>query len=233
MGQILEEAIAGAVRDFSTASFVNLWGTIILAGLSTCALIKILVILGYLAVLKLSDWKRLLANVLIYVLGMGFSYLLMGLLIVNVPSLLRALVSGSSILYFVTGISLVAFGILALGIFRIPIDRIKLLSREYPEHDYLVAFLLGAVLVAMEALSCPTCNPALKSLLLIYEKQGPLFALSVSGTLFLGQSTLPLVAGIVVGPLKTLLANNDNYEYVQIAGAIILVLVGTNLLWLF
>lgn len=233
MAELLEEAIVGAIRNSSLSSFVNLWGTTVLATLSTCSVLKMLAIAGYLAVLKLSNWKRLLLNVLMYVLGMGFSYLFIDTIIVRVPSWLKVLVPGTSILYLLTGLFLIALGILALGFLKIPISRIRLLSKKDPEHDYLSAFLLGTAVVGMEALSCPTCNPALKLISVIYLKQGLLFAALIFATFFLGQSTLPLLAGLILGPLKQLLAKSDNYEYVQIAGAIVLVLVGLNLLWLF
>jgi hypothetical protein len=230
--ELLEEAIISAVRNLSPSSFINLWGITILAALSTCSVLKILIIAGYLSVLRLSNWKRLFSNVFMYGLGMGFSYLLIDILIAQTPSWISLLVSGANLLYLLTGIFLIVFGILALGILKIPTYRIKVLSREEPEHDYLSAFLLGAVIVGMEALSCPTCNPTLKLIAIIYSRQGPLFATLIFGTFFLGQSTLALLAGLILGPLKQELAKAENIEYVQIAGAIILVLVGLDLLWL-
>ncbi len=167
-----------------------------------------------------------------YLLGMGFSYLVLEIIIVQTSSWTKLLVPGSSILYLIIGVFLIIFGVSALGFFGIPILRVRLFSKEDPDHDYLMAFLLGMAVVFVEALSCPICNPTLKLVSAILIKQGYLFAVLVFVAFFLGQSTLPLLAGIILGPLKHLLARNDNYEYVQIAGAIILILVGLNLLWL-
>jgi len=233
MEELLEEAIVTAVKNLSPSSLGNLWGITILAALSTCFVIKILAVSGYLAVMKLSSWRRLFSNVLMFVLGMSFSYVFINILIANVPSRLRYLISATNLLYLLAGVSSIAFGIVALGILRIPTRRIRLLAKEEPEHDFFGAFLLGAVIVGMEALSCPTCNPALKLFAVIFSKQGPLVAIPVFGTFLLGQSTLPIISALVLGPLKQMLAKSDNSEYVQIAGAIILVLLGLNLLWLY
>lgn len=232
MGELLEEAIVGAIRDFSVSSFGNLWAVTVLAALSTCSILKMLLVVGYLAVLKLSDWKRILANVCAYVLGMGFSYLLIAIIIARLPFLMRTLVPGSSIIFFLTGSILIAFGLVALGLIRTHVIKLDLLLHRDPEHDYLVSFLLGALIVAMEALSCLVCNPTLKLIVAIYSKKGSLFASLIFGTFFLGQSTLPILAGLILGPLKQLMGKSENYEYIQIAGAIILVLVGLDLLWL-
>jgi len=230
--ELLEEAIVGAMRNPTLSGLVNLWGTTILAALSSCAVMKVLTLAGYLAVIKISDWRRLLSGVFMYVLGMGFSYLFVMIIIIKAPFWINILVIGSSVLYSIVGIVLVVFGIIYLGFIKAPLSRIKLLSKSDPDHDYLAAFLLGAFVVLMESLSCPICNPILKLFSAIYVKQGIFRASIVFVVFFLGQSTLPLISGLILAPLKQLLAKRDGFEYIQIAGAIILVLIGLNLLWL-
>jgi len=231
--ELLEEAIIGTIRNLSFSGLINLWGTTVLTTLSSCSIFKVLLIGAYLAVLKLSDWKRLLANVFMFVLGTSFAYLFLGIIVAKKPSWIKLLVPGSSILYILVGLFLIAFGLVALGFFGTPFPRLKLRSRRDPEHDYFVAFLLGATVIFVEALSCPICNPALKLVSAIHQKQGPVFASLISGTLVLGGNTLPLTAGIILSPLKQLLDARSNCEYIQIAGAIVMILVGLSLIWLF
>lgn len=233
MQELLEEAIIGTIRNLSFSGLINLWGTTVLATLSSCSIFKVLLIGAYLAVLKLSNWKRLLANVFMFVLGTSFAYLFLGIIVAVKPSWIRLLVPGSSILYISVGLFLIAFGLVALGFFGTPFPWLKLLSRRDPEHDYFAAFLLGATVILVEALSCPICNPTLKLVSAVYQKQGPVFASLISGTLVLGGSTLPLITGIILSPLKQLLDARSNREYIQIAGAIIMILVGLSLIWLF
>ena len=99
MQELLEEAIIGTIRNLSFSGLINLWGTTVLATLSSCSIFKVLLIGAYLAVLKLSNWKRLLANVFMFVLGTSFAYLFLGIIVAVKPSWIRLLVPGSSILY--------------------------------------------------------------------------------------------------------------------------------------
>ena len=232
MPELLEEAIVSAIRNLSFSSLTNLWGTTVLAMLSCCSLLKVLVISAYLLIIKLSDWRRLLSNVVLYILGTGFSYTAIVIIFGRSPSWTKTLVPGSSVFYLIFGFFLIIFGFLGLGFFKKVSKRIRLLNQEEPEHDFLVAFLLGVAVVFTEALSCHICNPNLKLVSVIYRNQGPILSTIIAGTLFLGHSTMLLIAGIVISPLKQLLAKYENYEYVRIGASIILILVGLNLLWL-
>ncbi len=200
--------------------------------LTSCSLLKTLLIGAYLLILKLRDWRRLFSNVMIFVAGTGFSYLLLGVIIVKNPSWATLLVRGSTLLYILLGVVLSVIGAMVLGLLGPGAARSNLFSRKEPDHDLWAAFTLGAAVVLAESLSCHICNPTIKIISAIYGRQGWAFATLISGTVFWGQSTIIVVVGIILTMLKQLWAQSESLEYVQIAASIILILVGLNLLWL-
>jgi cytochrome c-type biogenesis protein len=163
------------------------------------------------------------------------TYLLIGVFIGLVATALTRLIVWSKILYVGLGLVSILLGLVLLGLFRLPLpNKTSFEKFSKKRTDLLGAFFLGFGFVFLEAPTCPACAPALMMISAYMVTQHQiLYGLVLLLTYVAGQSVPILLIGFFAGFLKQFAERFHTWEeYIQIAGGILLIVVGLDLLWL-
>ncbi|HYA15579.1 MAG TPA: cytochrome c biogenesis protein CcdA [Syntrophales bacterium] len=200
----------------------------ILASLSSCTIMRLPVIWGYVTAAGVSRRRSVLLSVL-FTCGIIAVYTLMGFALSVVSNLTGKLLRVSHYLYFTLGIVLLILGIIFAGL--IPIKQgwfhnycQTVIKRTTTNHS---AFILGVMFAFLETPACPACGAALLVIgSLVVMKESWLYSGSVFISFAIGQSIPVLVLGFSASMFKYLISRAARIEKGMsfIAGNILIVL---------
>ncbi len=200
----------------------------ILASLSSCTIVRLPIIWGYVTAAGPSRRKGVLLSVS-YACGLIVVYTLMGLSLGVISNVTGKLLRISNFLYVSLGIVLLLLGAIFAGL--IPVTQgwlhdccEKAINRTTTKRS---AFILGMLFAFMETPACPACGAALMVIGSLVVMKGSLL---YSGLVFLsfaiGQSIPVLVLGLSASMFKYLTLKTASIEKVMsfLAGNILIVL---------
>ena len=231
----MQEVILEAIQNPSLFTYIAVFAAGILVSLGSCAVLEIPILIGYLGGVKTKSRPRLLIITSLFVLGMLFTYLFIGIFIGLVATAFTRLIVWSKVLYVGLGLASIIIGLVLLGLLRLSLPDVNALSSfSKGKGDLLGAFFLGFGFVFLEAPTCPACAPALMMIsVYMVTQQKIVFGLLLLLSYVLGQSVPILLVGVFAGYLKPLADRFHSWgEYIQIIGGILLIVVGLDLLWL-
>lgn len=206
------------------AVFIVFWAGFI-SSLSSCTIIRIPVVFGYVSGASDSKKKSFLLS-LCLVSGLIFSYTCLGMALILLKNITSGLVHISRYIYTILGIVLLVMGLFYSGLIR---TRVKHSSCEIKsktgKRSFAGAFIFGAMFGFLEMPACPCCASVL---FVIVGIVGLLDSWSYSLVIFfsfaIGQSFPILLIGSSAGLVKHLASKVARVErYVQfVAGNILL-----------
>ena len=200
----------------------------ILASLSSCAIIRLPVIWGYITAAGESRRRSVLLSVS-FACGLIAVYTLMGFALGVVSNLTGKLLRISHYLYFILGIMLLILGIVFAGL--IPIkqswfhDRCEIVAKYTKTNRS--AFIFGMLFAFLETPACPACGAALMVIgSLVVMKGSWLYSSLVFIGFATGQSFPVLVLGFSTSMFKHLTSRTMRIEKVMsfMAGNILIVI---------
>ena len=200
----------------------------ILASLSSCTIVRLPVIWGYITVAGESRRRSVLLS-LSFACGLIAVYTLLGFALGFVSNLTGKLLRISQYLYLILGIVLLIMGIIFAGL--IPVkqgwfhDRCDTaIKRTKTIHS---AFIFGVLFAFLETPACPACGAALMVIgSLVVMKGSWLYSSLVFISFAIGQSIPVLVLGFSTSMFKRLTSKTARIENVMsfAAGNILIVL---------
>ena len=178
----------------------------ILASLSSCTILRLPVILGYVTVAGESRRRMVLLS-LSFACGLVTVYTLMGFSLGFISNLTGKLLRVSHYLYFTLGSILLILGIIFAGL--IPTKRGWFCDRCEAAIKHATtnhsAFILGVLFAFLETPACPACGAALLIIgSLVVMKESWLYSGLVFISFAIGQSIPVLVLGLSTSIFKYL-----------------------------
>jgi cytochrome c-type biogenesis protein len=209
------------------AIFVVFWAGA-LASLSSCSLVRIPIVFGLVAGTSDSKKKSIL-SLLFFILGLVFSYTLLGVFLTILGDFTSRLIPATRYLYTAFGILLVFVGILVVGLFKIKSLHFHFdISNKFKKTGYFGAFLFGIGLAFLEMPTCPCCAPVLLVIAgSVVLKSSYLYSIIIFISFALGQSLPSLVIGTSTGLVKYLTPRISKFEgYIRLVAGNILIVFG-------
>lgn len=223
-----------SIQDIITTSpvlavFVVFWAGV-MASLSSCTLIRLPIVFGYVSGADHSKRKSVLLSVCL-VFGMVVSYVLLGMALIFFKNLSLRLVHISQYAYTTLGVFLLGVGIFYAGLIKIgrphqvncPVP-----YRSRQQGSYIGAFVFGAMFAFLEMPSCPCCA----SLLFVIAgvatlAASPAYSFFIFLSFVLGQSMPVLLVGSSSDLFKRLSSKVAKGEkYVQFGAGAVLMMMG-------
>ena len=158
MNTTIQEAIVQTLQSGGWLTFfVIFWSGAILS-LSSCTIIRIPIIVGYVGGASTSK-KRAFLLTLSFVAALVVSYTALGVLFGLLSGLMDSMIRWSQYIYYVIGALAFFIGIQMTGIIDIGLFRHKECGIHHPQRIGLLgAFLFGLVFAIFEAPTCPCCG---------------------------------------------------------------------------
>lgn len=157
-----------------------------------------------------------------YVSGIAVTYSILGI-IASLTGKIFGTISSHPLIYITTGIIIIVFGLLMLGVFVISLpSKIKL--PQVKKQNYFSAFLLG---LASGLIVGPCTTPALGAILLYLTTQkNILYGATLLFTFAYGMGLLLILIGTFSSVLTGLPKSGRWQAYIEKIGAIILISLG-------
>ena len=141
------------------AIFVAFWVGAI-ASLGSCTLIRLPIVLGYVAGTSDSRRRSIFLTVL-FVLGCIISYTTLGAFFGFIGSMAVRLVQISKYVFWVLGVVLLFIGLLVSGLINLKVLSSHLhIKNKFKNASYLGALIFGVIFALLEMPTCPCCKAA-------------------------------------------------------------------------
>ncbi len=224
----IQQIIANTIQQGGWLTFfIVFWAAAILS-FSSCTLIRIPVILGYIGAAPTSKRKALLA-VLFFVAGIILSYVIIGTLIGFASQFIHNMLKWSRFLYYGFGILLLLVGLNLSDLINFRFMKFKPLDiSKFKKFGLFGAFMFGLIFAFFESPICPCCAPALLIIAgLTFFKGKVLYGILMFLTYAIGQSFPILLIGIFTSVVKYGMPKIHSFErVVKFVGGNVLIIAG-------
>jgi len=209
------------------AIFVVFWVGAI-ASMGSCTLVRMPVVLGYVAGTSDSRNKSFLL-VLLFVLGSIFSYTVLGLLFGFIGNFATKLVQASKYIMWLLGVLMLLTGFFISGLIK--------LKRFFPHHHVkskfknassFGAFLFGSIFALLEMPACPCCGAFIIVIAGIVIAKGSVFySMIIFMSFAIGQSVPLLAIGSSTSLIKYITPKIARFEgHIRLVAGNILIILG-------
>lgn len=189
------------------AVFVIFWAGAF-ASLSSCTIVRVPVVLGYVSGASDSKGKSIFLT-LLFVLGLTISYTIFGILMGLMGSLAHSLIQINKYIFWALGTVLFVLGLFVSGLINL-----KIFSTRFNLKDKLKAatafgaLSFGIVFALLEMPTCPCCGGLLLLIAgIVVAKNLTVYSVLIFISFALGQSFPILAIGLSTSLVKTDLAN--------------------------
>ncbi len=200
----IQEALAEAPI---IAIFIVFWSGA-LASLSSCTIVRVPVVLGYVTGTTDSKRKSVLLT-LLFVSGLTISYTIFGILLGLMGRFTHSFIQINKYIFWVMGIVLFFLGLFVSGLFSFKIFNTRFnLKDRFKSVSLLGALLFGIVFASLEMPTCPCCGGLLLLIAgIVVAKNLSAYSVLIFISFALGQSFPILAIGLSTSLLKTDLIN--------------------------
>jgi len=209
------------------AVFVVFWvGTV--ASLGSCTLVRMPVVLGYVAGASDSR-KRSFILVLLFVLGSIFSYTILGILFGAIGNFAIKLVQISKYIMWVLGILMLLTGLFISGLIKLKaFSSHHHIKSRFRNASFLGAFLFGLIFALLEMPACPCCGAFLIVIAGIVIAKGSIFySMIIFMSFAMGQSIPLLAIGSSTSLIKYLTPKIARFEgHIRLVAGNMLIILG-------
>ena len=202
--QTIQQALA---ETPVTAVFVVFWAGAF-ASLSSCTLVRIPVVLGYVSGTTDSKNKSIFMT-LLFVSGLVVSYTIFGVMLGFVGNLTYSLMRINKYIFWALGAILFVLGLFVSGLIHLKIPSARLsLKDKFKSAPLFGALLFGIVFASLEMPTCPCCGGLLLLIAgIVVAKNISAYSVLIFVSFALGQSFPILAIGLSASLLKTDLIN--------------------------
>lgn len=192
------------------AVFVVFWAGA-LASLSSCTLVRIPVVLGYMSGTTDSKGKSILMT-LLFISGLIFSYTIFGVMLGFVGNLTYNLIKINKYIFWTLGVILFVVGFLISGLVNLKNFSSKFdLKGKFLSPTFIGALLFGIVFALIEAPTCPCCGGMLLVISgIVVAEHLTAYSILIFISFALGQSFPILAIGLSASLIK-----NDFMNYLK------------------
>jgi cytochrome c biogenesis protein CcdA len=179
-----------------------------IASLSSCTIVRVPIVLGYVAGTGGSKKRSMLLSVL-FVLGLIVSYTLFGILLGLIGNLAYSFIRVNKYIFWAIGTLLFICGLFISGLVDLNIlKRKRHIIDKFQNASFLGAFLFGVVFALLEMPTCPCCGGVLLLIAgIVVAKNLSLYSIIVFISFALGQSFPILSIGLSTSMIKSDLIN--------------------------
>jgi cytochrome c biogenesis protein CcdA len=175
-----------------------------IASLSSCTIVRIPIVLGYISGTGDSKRNSIISTVL-FVLGLIISYIIFGILLALMGSLAYKFIRVNKYIFWGLGVMLFLMGLFISGLIDIKSFHFKNhIRNKFQNTSYLGAFFIGIVFAMVELPTCPCCGGVLLLIAgIVVAKNLSLYAVAIFASFALGQSFPILCIGLSTSLLKS------------------------------
>ena len=199
-----------------------------LASMSSCTLVRIPVVSGYIAGASRSKKKAILLS-LSFVIGLIVSYTILGVLLGFVTNFSGMLIKVSRHIYLLLGGLLIVSGLFLSGLVGGKEMGCKNIAPDkFKNAGYFGAFIFGTIFAFLEMPACPCCSSVLIIIASIVVLKGSfLYSLIIFISFAIGQSFPILLIGSSTGLIKYLTPKVEKSEaWIRLIAGNILIVLG-------
>ncbi len=228
MGITIQETIIRTLENGGWLTFFVIFWSGALLSLSSCTIVRIPVVIGYVGGVATSK-KRAVLLTFSFVSALVLSYTCLGVLFGLVSSLMIDMIKWSRYLYYLIGTLALVIGLRMAGLVNfglLPAGEHKMPKFRGPR-TVLGAFLFGITFAIFEAPTCPCCGPVLFMMASLTFAKGKIFyAVLVFLAYALGQSFPILMIGSFTSIMKYISPKVERIEgALRIIGGNILIVL--------
>ncbi|MBN1787854.1 MAG: sulfite exporter TauE/SafE family protein [Sedimentisphaerales bacterium] len=175
-----------------------------IASLSSCTIVRIPIVLGYISGAGDSKRKSVILTIL-FVLGLITSYIIFGILLGLAGSLAYKFIRINKYIFWGFGVLLIIIGLFVSGLIKIKLPGSREhIQRKFHGTSYLGALFVGIVFAMIELPTCPCCGGVLLMIAGIVVAQNiSFYAVLVFACFAIGQSFPILCIGLSTSLLKS------------------------------
>ncbi len=231
----IQTLIVDSVNNFSFITFLIVFSAAALLSFSSCTMIRIPIVLGYVTGISTSR-KGAFLILLGFVSGLIISYTCLGVLLGIGAKFVRAAIDISVSFYMVSGIFLLFIGFFLLGL----IPKLKSVNLQcvldkpkFKKMNFFTALIFGIVFAFFEAPLCPCCGPILLIIsTMVFVKGKIIYALLIFLTYAAGQSFPIFIIGLSAGAFKHAVRKTNFIDvYIKAISGTLLFCIGLYLVW--
>jgi cytochrome c-type biogenesis protein len=218
--QIIHKAVAETPL---IAIFVVFWAGAF-ASLSSCTIVRVPIVLGYISGATHSKRKSVLST-LLFVLGLAISYTIFGILLGLMGGIAHSFLWINKYIFWFLGIVLFALGLFVSGLINLKIFNIGFnLKNKFKNASLLGAILFGIVFALIEMPTCPCCGGLLLLIAgIVVANNLSVYSVLIFVSFALGQSFPILAIGLSTSLVKTDLVNYLRPRVHQLEGHVKLI----------
>ena len=223
----IQQAIIQTLQNASWLTFFIVFWSGALLSLSSCTIIRIPIVIGYIGGVSTSK-KRAVLLTFSFVLALVLSYTFLGVLFGLASNLMADMIRWSRYFYYLIGTLALVIGIQMAGLVDFGLFRAEKCKVPEPKkRGLLAAFLFGFIFAIFEAPTCPCCGPVLFIIAgLTFTKGKVLYAVLIFLTYALGQSFPILLIGSFTSIVKYISPKVEKIEgTIRVIGGNILILL--------
>ncbi|MBN1392970.1 MAG: sulfite exporter TauE/SafE family protein [Sedimentisphaerales bacterium] len=189
------------------AVFVVFWAGA-LASLSSCTIVRVPVVLGYISGSTNSKNKSIFLT-LLFVSGLIISYTIFGILLGLMGNFTCNLIQINKYIFWTLGVVLFVFGLFVSGLIHFKALGIRFdLKNKFQSSSLLGALLFGVVFALIEMPTCPCCGGLLLLIAgTVVANNLTIYSVVIFISFALGQSFPILAIGLSTSLLKTDILN--------------------------
>jgi thiol:disulfide interchange protein DsbD len=178
------------------------------ASLSSCTIVRVPIVLGYVSGATNSKGKSVLLT-LLFISGLTISYTIFGILMGLMGSLTHSFIQINKYIFWALGIVLFVLGLLVSGLINLKIFRTRFnLTDRFKNATSLGALLFGIVFALIEMPTCPCCGGLMLLIAgIVVAKNLTVYSVLIFISFALGQSFPILAIGLSTSLIKTDLVN--------------------------
>lgn len=224
----LVSLLKNVIEQFPLAAVLVVFALGFLASLSSCTLIRLPVVFGYVSSAAHSR-KHSFLLALCFSLGLIVSYVFMGMLFMSLKDFSVRLAQVSRYIYLVLGTVLLGAGLLYAGLIQIKDLGAQRCSahKTHSKAGFFRTFIFGASFAFLEMPACPCCASGLFVIVGFLTLCGSgFYAFAILLSFAVGQSLPILLIGASVGKVKALAEKVAHAEqYIQLGTGTLLIVV--------
>jgi cytochrome c biogenesis protein CcdA len=214
------------------AVFVVFWAGAF-ASLSSCTIVRIPVVLGYVSGTANSKSKSVFLT-LLFVLGLTISYTIFGILLSLIGNLTYNLIQINKYIFWALGTVLFVLGFFVSGLIHLKTASTRFnLKNKFKAATAFGALLFGIVFALLEMPTCPCCGGLLLLIAsIVVAKSLSVYSVLIFTSFALGQSFPILAIGLSTSLIKPDLLNylrpkvHQLENYVRLVAGNILIAMG-------
>lgn len=198
------------------------------ASMSSCTLVRIPVVSGYIAGASRSKKKAILLA-LSFTAGLIVSYTILGVFLGLVTNFSGMLIRFSKVIYWLLGSLLMLSGLFLSGLIEWKGIEVKNnIQDRFKNAGYFGGFIFGMIFAFLEMPTCPCCSSVLIVIASIVMLKGSfLYSLIIFISFAIGQSFPILLIGTSTGLIKYLLPKMErSEEWIRLVAGNTLIVLG-------